>query len=263
MPEGDLFAFDLLLLNGMEIGRREFLEKALGVTLTTFIAPSILKINDAFASNGNSAQAPTIITIDLTQNTYQPLQSVGGSVYVTFPGQSLPLVVTRKDTSIFAAVSSRCTHQGCQVGKYSSTLKHITCSCHGSQFTADGSVIMGPASSPLTKFYTLFDGNTSLQISNSPFSGVDDHPLVLSLSQNYPNPFRDRTTIGFTVAETNNLTLVISDELGREVATLYNGILSAGEHEVEFNASALPSGIYFYRLSTSHGTLVKQMQVVR
>jgi Rieske Fe-S protein len=238
------------------------LEKALGVTVTTFIAPSLFRINDAFASNGNTPQASTI-TLDLTQNAYKALQTVGGSVYATFPGESLGLVVTCKATADYSAVSARCTHESCKVNVYSKTTQKITCNCHGSQYTVDGKVLQGPASVALKKYYTLFDGATTLQISSAPFAGVDESPLALALHQNYPNPFTEKTTIGFTIPETGNVTLVISDELGREVATLYNGILNAGEHEIEFNAGALTAGIYFYRLTTASATLVKGMQVAK
>ncbi|HAP35274.1 MAG TPA: hypothetical protein DCQ28_04780 [Bacteroidetes bacterium] len=72
------------------------------------------------------------------------------------------------------------------------------------------------------------------------------------LTQNYPNPFNPTTTIHFQIPTTGPVSLKIYDQLGRETATLAEGIRSAGQHHVEWNASGFPSGIYFYRLQTEH-----------
>jgi hypothetical protein len=70
-----------------------------------------------------------------------------------------------------------------------------------------------------------------------------------SLSQNYPNPFNPTTTIKFSLVENSNVKLEIMNILGETVSLLLNGNLEAGNHDVEFNASGLPSGIYFYSLN--------------
>ncbi len=82
----------------------------------------------------------------------------------------------------------------------------------------------------------------------------DDVPSVYALTQNYPNPFNPSTTIEFSLAEEGTVTLKVFDMIGREVATLIdNEELEDGEHLVNFNADALTSGVYFYRL-ISKGT---------
>lgn len=73
-------------------------------------------------------------------------------------------------------------------------------------------------------------------------------PLEFSLQQNYPNPFNPSTKIKFSLAADSKVLLKIYDILGQEVTTLFNGDLSAGEHEIDFNASRLNSGVYLYRL---------------
>ena len=77
-----------------------------------------------------------------------------------------------------------------------------------------------------------------------------DVPTGFSLSQNYPNPFNPSTIISFTLPKTTRVKLVITDLLGRDVATLVDGTLSAGRHAEAFNGEGLPSGIYFYTLLT-------------
>ncbi|MEO8512077.1 MAG: T9SS type A sorting domain-containing protein [Ignavibacteria bacterium] len=76
-------------------------------------------------------------------------------------------------------------------------------------------------------------------------------PKSFSLQQNYPNPFNPSTKISFNVASNGFAKLVIFDVLGREVASLVNENLKAGEYAVNFNASNLPSGVYLYRLTLS------------
>lgn len=72
--------------------------------------------------------------------------------------------------------------------------------------------------------------------------------LSYNLFQNYPNPFNPITTIQFEIPYETDASLAVYDILGRKVSILHEGIISAGRHELEFNASELPSGIYLYRL---------------
>ena len=68
------------------------------------------------------------------------------------------------------------------------------------------------------------------------------------LEQNYPNPFADFTTIHYYLSKPERITLKVFDPLGREVTTLVNGEMDAGEHSVVFDASGLSGGTYFYQL---------------
>jgi hypothetical protein len=73
-------------------------------------------------------------------------------------------------------------------------------------------------------------------------------PTVFSLAQNYPNPFNPSTLIPFSVHVSGFTSLKVYDVLGREVATLVNESLTPGSYAVEWDASNVPSGVYFYRL---------------
>ncbi|MCG6960698.1 T9SS type A sorting domain-containing protein, partial [bacterium BMS3Abin03] len=76
-------------------------------------------------------------------------------------------------------------------------------------------------------------------------------PVKFALDQNYPNPFNPTTMINVNLATDSRVKLVVFDILGQEVATLLNGNLTAGLHQIEFNASNLNSGVYFYRVDAA------------
>ncbi len=89
-------------------------------------------------------------------------------------------------------------------------------------------------------------------------------PKEFALYQNYPNPFNPTTNIQFDLAVTGNVTLRVFDITGREVATLLNKeYTSAGAHVVEFDASKLASGVYFYRLDALGHQLTRKMMLVK
>ncbi len=88
-------------------------------------------------------------------------------------------------------------------------------------------------------------------------------PEKYALSQNYPNPFNPTTNIKLQVPESGLVKLVVFDVTGRQVAELVNETLSAGEYKVDFNASGLTSGVYFYRLETGGFTDVKKMTLIK
>jgi hypothetical protein len=86
-----------------------------------------------------------------------------------------------------------------------------------------------------------------MPFSTSPSRRID--AVGFRLEQNYPNPFSGRTVIAFALAGEERVQLTVHNALGMEVARLVDGRRSAGRHAVTFDASALPSGRYFYRLS--------------
>ena len=78
-------------------------------------------------------------------------------------------------------------------------------------------------------------------------------PMSFQLDQNYPNPFNPSTTISFALQSSGRISLKIYNVLGQQVAALVDGVKTAGVYKVTFDASALSSGVYFYRLTTSAG----------
>ncbi|NUN07842.1 MAG: T9SS type A sorting domain-containing protein [Ignavibacteriaceae bacterium] len=94
-------------------------------------------------------------------------------------------------------------------------------------------------------------------------SGSTVVPDKFNLMQNYPNPFNPATTITFDIAEQSDVSLVVYNMLGQQVATLFSGDLTAGRHSVNFNAAGLASGIYLYQLVTNNYTVTKKMTLLK
>ncbi len=88
-------------------------------------------------------------------------------------------------------------------------------------------------------------------------------PVEMRLSQNYPNPFNSVTTITYHITKTARVKLVIYTLLGQVVATLVNKEQLPGRYTVQFDASYLASGIYFYRLTTSKYSKTRRMLLLK
>jgi photosystem II stability/assembly factor-like uncharacterized protein len=88
-------------------------------------------------------------------------------------------------------------------------------------------------------------------------------PVEYSLYQNYPNPFNPSTKIGFRITDLGFVSLKIFDVIGNEIATLVNQEKLAGDYEIEFNATGLPSGIYFYQLKAGIFIETKKMILLK
>jgi len=105
---------------------------------------------------------------------------------------------------------------------------------------------------------------------NGSSTGIDDQhipgetvPFEFSLSQNYPNPFNSKTIIKYQTPELSFVTLRIYDVLGSEITTLVNEEKPVGFYEIEFNASRLASGIYFYRIQAGSFVETKKMVLMK
>ncbi len=88
-------------------------------------------------------------------------------------------------------------------------------------------------------------------------------PVKYELQQNYPNPFNPGTTIKYSIAKQSNVTLKVYDMLGSEITTLVNEEKPAGVYEINFNASNLASGIYFYKIQAGSFVETKKMILLR
>lgn len=93
--------------------------------------------------------------------------------------------------------------------------------------------------------------------------GASSLPREFALLQNHPNPFNAVTQIQFDLPDASEVRLTIFDVTGREVASLVNESLAPGQHSVSFNASALSSGVYFYRLAAGSFVETKKMVLLK
>jgi len=109
---------------------------------------------------------------------------------------------------------------------------------------------------------TKLDRNPVAGLLNTPIN-LGGKPEEFRLAQNYPNPFNPATNISYTLPSAQTVTLKVYDLLGREVATLVNGRQSAGNYVVQFNASSLASGVYFYRLQAGSFAETRKMMLLK
>lgn len=117
------------------------------------------------------------------------------------------------------------------------------------------------------------DGVYSYRLKQIDFDGKFEYSSVVevnfntvtdfALEQNYPNPFNPTTSISYSIPKNEFVTLKVYDVIGNEVATLVNTLQESGKHEVNFNASNLSSGIYFYKLTAGNYTQIMKMMLVK
>ena len=86
---------------------------------------------------------------------------------------------------------------------------------------------------------------------------------ICSLSQNYPNPYNPSTTISYSIPAPSLVSLKIFNILGQEITTLVNEEKSAGNYEVNFNASNLPSGVYIYKMKAGEYVQTRKMILLK
>jgi len=133
--------------------RRKFFRNfAVGGSLLLTAPMLFNSCSDDSTGDGNVNIPAGGITIDLTDAAYASLKTVGGFAY------SGNMIIIRSTDTVYLALSKVCTHQGCDV-TYNSSNKDIPCPCHQSKFTTSGTVINGPATSPLKKYDVKQAGN--------------------------------------------------------------------------------------------------------
>ena len=113
-----------------------------------------------------------------------------------------------------------------------------------------------------SKSSTQYANSNESNLTGDKFS-AGNIPAEYSISQNYPNPFNPSTKIDFTLPADSKVSLRVYDITGKEVAVLVNSDLSAGYHTINFDASNLSSGIYFYNIKTDNFTKTVKMILTR
>ena len=106
--------------------------------------------------------------------------------------------------------------------------------------------------------YNLGGGLTRVEEQKSP-----ERPDAFSLSQNYPNPFNPSTRIKYVLPAQSHVTMKLYNLQGQEVRTLVNEVQTPGVHTVLLEATGLPSGVYFYRLTVGRFSSVRKLLLLR
>jgi hypothetical protein len=129
-----------------------------------------------------------------------------------------------------------------------------------------------------TKLYSFVDqnvdaGNYTYRLKQMDFDGTIayssevavevSNPLTYQLDQNYPNPFNPVTNITYSLPSDNQVSLVVYDAIGNEVTVLVNKFEKSGKHSVQFNASNLSSGVYFYTIKAGDFTSTKKLVLMK
>ena len=106
-----------------------------------------------------------------------------------------------------------------------------------------------------------YEENPAIVVSVEPVGA--ELPAQVTLGDNYPNPFNPVTTFEYAIDQSVHVTLRVYDTLGREVATLVDGIQQAANYQVRFDGSGLASGMYLYRLETPDHVLTRRMILLK
>jgi hypothetical protein len=114
-----------------------------------------------------------------------------------------------------------------------------------------------PGSGPVNVYFNAEQLFTGIQPTNNTV------PENFSLSQNYPNPFNPVTNIHFSIPKAGQVKMQVYDVTGKVVAELVNSQLNAGTYKVDFDASKLSSGVYFYKIEADGFTAIKKMMLVK
>jgi len=135
---------------------------------------------------------------------------------------------------------------------------------------ADTNVVRSPGMGQVTVMAERVSGPTE---NHTAVFGASTFPVGIrqinstvnqfKLNQNYPNPFNPATRIGFSVDKSDYVDLRLYDILGREVKVLLSQPMNPGEYEIDFEATNLASGMYYYRLQSGENVAVKKMTLVK
>jgi hypothetical protein len=240
----------LFVFNG-PIASTEPLPTVGPVTTTQADAVDLGRIN---LRQGNEALSVIIdgINIDLTwNNSVLPVELA-----------SFTSTVSNRDVTLNWSTASELNNSGFEIERSSNN-----------EWTKVGNVNGNGTSSTVNNYsYTdrsLATGSYSYRLKQVDFNGNFEYfnlnnevnigtPSTYALSQNYPNPFNPSTTINFDLPTDGNVSLKLYDMSGKEVATLVNEVRSAGYYSVNFNASQLTSGVYFYSISADNLQLLRK-----
>lgn len=224
------------------------------VNLSTFGVENITGFNGSYGvatfhhSNEALIQGDSLKRVSLTSNTATQIIS---DIYST---ALQGIAITADDRYAFV------------VGSFKKVVVDLASNSVIQTFTAGGTSVA--TMSDGSRFFVTDSYNGTVRVYRNPIlSGVEnDHnpvPLTFALQQNFPNPFNPSTNISFALPSKTFVLLKVFNLLGEEVTTLVNEELPLGTHLYQWNAGAMPSGVYLYRLQAGSFTETKKLLLLR
>ncbi|MCX6639714.1 MAG: M14 family zinc carboxypeptidase [bacterium] len=226
---------------------------AMDVTITAVNPPITIPANGgSFQYNINAhnltSQSQTFSIWNKVRDAANVYTQVFGPVTRTLPGNANPSRILTQN--IAGSISSGTLHYISYIGTYPSTIQDSSFFTITKSAVADG----GPW---ISESYVSGDVFDEYAVNSTAV------PSEYSLGQNYPNPFNPLTSISFSLPQAELVKLTVFDVMGREVATLVNGMREAGLHSVTFDASTLASGVYLYKLQAGDFTATNKMVLLK
>jgi len=240
------------------------------LTSTTEGGVAILGQNSVFLAPGASVDFYFGISIGADQTTCLSNMDLCLSKYnqiVPVELTSFTAVSQNQQVTLNWATSSELNNNGFEVQR----------SIANSEFITIG-FVRGNGTTSNQNEYSYVDrnistGNYSYRLKQIDFNGVFEYSDAIEvevlnldsyvLNQNYPNPFNPSTKIAYVLKAKTNVKISVMNTLGEEVAVLVNQTQEQGYHQLDFNASNLPSGIYFYSLQTDNFSETKKMLLMK
>lgn len=217
--------------------------------------------NGIYTPNGvyivSSLSVSTIMAFSRDSISFGAIQVdsvANASIYMTdISNDPIPIDSIYTGTKIFSVIPSHGTISG------HDSLKVVVYFSPNSAQVFKDTLFISSSSLPSIAEIPLLGNGIVTSVVRSPSNG----PAGFRLMQNYPNPFNPSTVISYDLPDRGYVLLKIYDDLGREVALVVDGVQSAGEHKVTFDAADLPSGLYFYTLRRGTVSITRKMLLLK
>ena len=227
----------------------------------TATSADAINLSRVLLRQGSASAAPTVTLDGININL------IWNSAVLPVELSSFTSTVNNRDVTLNWTTSSEVNNSGFDIERSSNGV-----------WSKIGNV-NGNGNSTVNQNYSFTDrnlasGNYSYRLKQIDFNGNFEYfnlsgevvigiPAEFRLSQNYPNPFNPSTTISFDIPVDGKVSLKLFDMSGKEISTLVNEVKTAGYYSVNFNASNLTSGIYFYSIQAGDFTATKKMMLVK